>query len=106
LSLRLVERDVAVRTADRDANLRSGIGSREKDVLLQAALRRNGWRNAAKGDVSRLDNGDGRLGNAGVIDLGESEDRDDTCGIDGCGSGRRRRRGNGRRSLIKPGSID
>src|ERR1700687_3639193 len=80
--LRLVRRDdLAVGTVESDADLRSGVGGRKKNVLLHAALRRKGWRNGAEGNVTRLDEGDARLSEAGVVDGRESVHRDDPGGI-------------------------
>src|SRR5437762_6621742 len=89
-----------------NAHLRVGVGGREKDVLLESALGRNRGRDAAEGNVARLDKGDGSLRDAGVVDLGESEDGDDACGVNRSCSGRWRRRRHGRGSLVEAGGID
>src|SRR6202158_5008397 len=88
--LRLVRRDdLAVGTVESDADLRSGVGGRKKNVLLHRALRRKGWRNAAEGNVTRLDEGDARLSDAGDVGVGESENSDDAGSIHGiCSRGR------------------
>src|SRR5216684_9110005 len=63
------------------AELGSGIGGGEEDVLLQAALRRNGRRETAISYVTRFDDGDGGLGDARIVDVGESENGDDPGGV-------------------------
>src|SRR5258708_38638683 len=78
--LRRIKRDVMVRNSNLgavrvcrvhgDAELRSGVGGGKEDVLLQAALRRDGWRNAAESNITGFDNGDGGPGNESRIHLG------------------------------------
>src|SRR5258708_3775504 len=76
-----------------DAQLRVGVGSRKENVLLKSALRAYRGRNAAEGDVTGLDNGDGGVRDAGVVDIGESEHSNYAGGVNGgCRRGRRGRR--------------
>jgi len=53
------------------ADLRSGVGGGEEDVLLQAALRRNGGENPLKVMSPALTTVDGGLGDAGIVDVRE-----------------------------------
>src|SRR6267154_3445273 len=46
-----------------------GVGGGEEDVLLQAALRRNGRRETAISYVTGFDDGDGGLGDARIVDV-------------------------------------
>src|SRR5260370_36571779 len=72
-----------------NGQMRVGVGGRKKNVLLRSALRDNRGRNAAEGDVTGLDDGDRGLCGAGVVDVGESEDRNYTGGVNGgCRRGR------------------
>src|SRR5260370_36484659 len=63
---------------DGHAELGSSVGGGQEDVLLQAALRRNFWRKVAVSYVTRFDDGDGGLGDARIVDVGESENGDDS----------------------------
>src|SRR5882762_1925311 len=66
---------------DGHPQLGCGVGGREEDVLLQAALRRNGRRETAISYVTRFDDGDGGLGDARIVDVGKSENGDDPGGV-------------------------
>src|SRR5216683_4304581 len=56
---------------DGHTKLRSSVGGGEEDVLLQATLWRNGRRKTAESNVTGLDDGDGGLGDARIVDVGE-----------------------------------
>src|SRR6266852_3239149 len=72
---------VRIRGVDGHTQLGCGVGGGEEDVLLQAALRRKGRRETAISYVTRFDDGDGGLGDARIVDVGESENGDDPGGV-------------------------
>src|SRR6266478_5564700 len=47
-------RAVCIGGVDGHAELGSGVGGGKEDVLLQAALRRDGWRNAAESNITGI----------------------------------------------------
>src|SRR5438552_10195169 len=72
---------VRIGGVDGHAQLGCGVGGGEEDILLQAALRRNGRRKTAVSYVTGFGDGDGGLGDARIVDVGESENGDDPSSI-------------------------